>query len=435
MNDFVLTRRFLPLFFSYALGAFADNALRMATIVAIFAAYNTPGATDFRLPGDLGAQAGSLVSIAFTLPIFLFSVVGGWLADRVARHTLIRILKCAEVVLMTLSAVAFALGNAPLLIASLFMMATQSAFFAPVRNAVMPQYFAEDELIRANGYFNAGLFVALILGLSLGGWLVNKPDGRVIVSAILIGAALMGTIAAMFVPQAAAPTQQMRLAAPKFSLEQYAPVLMPMLGIGWFWMIGAISLANLPNFVHDHLGGGDTQISIVQGLFAVGAGVGSVVAGIVGAKLAAPLKLAAYGVAGTVIGSVLIFVFGQTAGGIGVGLGIAMIGTAAANSCFAVPLMAAVQARAPTAVRAQMMGVANTVNGLGATIGAALVPALRAPGISAAGIFLVTALAQAALLAFIYSRRAALLRNAARPVAGDVAFGPLTVQSADDALR
>jgi MFS family permease len=247
---------------------------------------------------------------------------------------------------------------------------------------------------------------------------------------MLVGAAAVGTAAAMFVPRADAPTPAMRAAAPRFSLRQYAPVIMPMLGIGWFWMIGAISLANLPNFVHDHLRGGDSELSIVQGTFAIGAGLGSVLAGILGGRMRAPLKLAALGVAGTVLGSVLIYLVGNTAGGITAMLVFALIGTAAANSCFAVPLMAAVQSRAPEAVRAQMMGVANTLNGLGATIGAALVPVIRGTGLSAAAVFLVAAGAQALLLAVMWWRRRALLANAQVKIDGELALGPLAQQRA-----
>ena len=82
MSSFVRTRRFWPLFGSYVLGAFADNTLRMATIAAIFAAWTAGGGGRFALPGSLGEHAGSLVSVGFTLPVMLFSLIAGQVADR-----------------------------------------------------------------------------------------------------------------------------------------------------------------------------------------------------------------------------------------------------------------------------------------------------------------------------------------------------------------
>ncbi|MEM9421474.1 MAG: MFS transporter, partial [Pseudomonadota bacterium] len=253
MTSFVFTKRFWPLFGANTLGAFADNTLRMATIVAVYAAFTAGGGGTFDLPHGLGEHAGSLVSVAFTLPVFIFSVLAGQLADKIHRHTLIRVLKWIELVLMAAAAVCFALGNGPLLVLALFLMGTQSAFFSPVRNAVMPQYYDRDELIRANGYYNAALFVAVVTGLGLGGYFVNQGGGRIIVSIMLIMAAAGGAILAGFIPKAPSPgltrinwNVPVVIARQLNFVRTIKGIWYPMLGVAWFWMLGAAVLANLP---------------------------------------------------------------------------------------------------------------------------------------------------------------------------------------------
>ncbi|MEM9988706.1 MAG: MFS transporter [Pseudomonadota bacterium] len=433
MKSFVLTRRFWPLFAAQTLGAFADNTLRMATIVAVFAAASLEGSSVFALPFGLGEYAGTLVSMAFTIPVFLFSVIAGQLADQRPRHHLIKRLKAIELLLMIFASLCFAIGNGPLLVFALFLMGTQSAFFSPVRTSVMPQYFSSHELIKANGYFNAALFVALVTGLGLGGYYVNQEGGRLIISTLLVTAAGLGALFALGVPNAPAPgLLRLNWNIPQVAWRQIRfaqglkGIWYPMLGIAWFWAIGAAVLANLPNYVRDSLGGGDTEISLLQALFAIGAGVGSIGAGLLGTKMKDSFTLAGIGVAGTVLGTLFIWLITaqnnptetMSADGLfhlsSLPLLITFILTAAANGLFVVPLMAALQARAPESDRAQIMGTSNMTNGAGATLGAFFIVPLREVGLSAMDVFLCMSGLQLALFIFMIKRRHAIRQAAAK---------------------
>ncbi len=411
-----LSRRgsFWSLFGAFVLGAFADNTLRMATIVTVFAAYNA-GTLDFSLPGEWGNRAGSIVSMAFTVPIMLFSLIAGWLADKVDRHRLIKWLKFIELILMSFAAISFAIGNAVLLIFALFLMGAQSAFFSPVRNAVMPHYFEEGVLVRANGFFNAGLFVAIVAGLGLGGGLVSTSGGRTLISIILISAAVLGWLCALAVAPAPAPPVGQPEGQRSETLAGLRAITAPLLGAAWFWMIGAIVLAILPNYVRDVLGGGDVALSLLQVLFAIGAGLGSVGAGIIGTRMKDSFTLAGIGVAMTVLGTAAIFGMSgivQQTGGLSAGVTAPLLAlfallllTAGANNVFAVPMFAAVQSRAPIARRARLMGVANMANGAGASLGAALVIPALAMGLQPAQLFGILAALQSALLLVMVVRR------------------------------
>ncbi|WOI53669.1 MFS transporter [Parvularcula sp. LCG005] len=427
MTSFIPTRRFWPLWGATTLGAFADNTLRMATILAVLAAFNAGDTGVFSLPWGMGERASAIVSICFTLPIFLFSLIAGQLADCRPRHSLIRKLKIIEVMLMVLAAIFFLIGSAPLLLATMFVMGAQSAFFSPVRNAVMPQLFGPGELIRANGYYNAGLFVAIIAGYGLGGLFVNQEGGRLIVSAMLIGAAGLGMLSSFYMPETHAPGHRpIDWNIPKVAWKQYAHVFemkgvfYPMLGIGWFWFVASAVLANLPDYVSEVLGGNDASISAVQALFAIGAGIGSIIAGIWGGRVRDSFTLAGIGVFGTIVGCFLIWLVSLGANPDlpifrpqSIPLLILLSCTAAANGLFAVPMMAALQQRAPEDERAKVMGTSNMTNGAAATIGAALLLPLRGAGLGAEDVFLVLAVLQLCVLLFMLRRQTAIKKAAA----------------------
>ena len=90
-------RRFAPLFVTQFLGAFNDNLLKSALGIVV----------TFRLAEQSGLGAASLVMLAgalFITPFFLFSGASGTLADRVDKSTIARVVKVAEIGIMSLGA-------------------------------------------------------------------------------------------------------------------------------------------------------------------------------------------------------------------------------------------------------------------------------------------------------------------------------------------
>ena len=430
------SRRFWPLLGVQSLGPFADNLLRGSTIVAVFATAGAAfGSEAFSLPWGMAENASAVVSISFTLPIFLFSVISGQLADKIDRHTFLRWVKAAEIALMLFAAACFALGSGLVLIFALFLMGTQSAFFGPVRNALMPQYFPGADLPRANGWYNAAQFVAMVAGLFVGAAFTNAQmfgmagGGRLLVAVILVVAAVLGTACAFLAPRAPAPgLARIDWNVPRVAARQYAhvfsmrPVFYPMLGVSWFWGLSAFNLANLPNFIRDELGRGDGAFAGIMVVIAVGSALGSIVAGTLAGRVRQPFVLAGVGVAGTILAAAATWWFargvdpGVAGGSAALTLTIAAITLAAAsNSVFAVPMMAAVQGRAPEAERARVMGTLNMTNGGLATLGSFIVPPLRGAGLDAGEVFLAGAAMQTLLLAFMVKRRADVRAGRAAP--------------------
>ncbi|MGB0752168.1 MAG: glycerol acyltransferase, partial [Gammaproteobacteria bacterium] len=119
-------RRFGPFFLTQFLGAFNDNLFKNALIIVIA----------FQITSASGASTDTLVNLAaglFVLPMFLFSALGGQVAEKYEKSGLIRRIKLAEIVIMALAAVGFVLGSIEFLLVVLFAMGAQSAFFGPVK--------------------------------------------------------------------------------------------------------------------------------------------------------------------------------------------------------------------------------------------------------------------------------------------------------------
>ena len=90
-------RRFAPLFVTQFLGAFNDNLLKSAMGIVV----------TFRLAEQSGLDSASLVMLAgavFIAPFFLFSGASGTLADRIDKSLIARLVKVAEIAIMTLGA-------------------------------------------------------------------------------------------------------------------------------------------------------------------------------------------------------------------------------------------------------------------------------------------------------------------------------------------
>ena len=136
-------RRFLPLFSLFQLGTFNDNALKNALIALI-----TFGGVAFLsdLPSGMRVPVAAFI---FTGPFLLVTAVAGQLADKIDRGVILRWIKRAEVGIMLLAAAGFFLQDMRILATALGLMGAQSAFFSPTKNAVLPQWLTDKELIRS----------------------------------------------------------------------------------------------------------------------------------------------------------------------------------------------------------------------------------------------------------------------------------------------
>ncbi|MGE0212234.1 MAG: MFS transporter [Parvibaculaceae bacterium] len=271
------TRRFAPLFVAQALGAFNDNAFKAA--IALFVTYELAA----------GAEAAVIITVAtglFVLPFFLFSGLAGEIADARDKARLARLIKLAEIGIMAFAAVSLQFDDPWVMIVFLFLTGAQSAFFGPIKYALLPQHLRRDELLAGNGLIEMGTFVSILLGTMFGGVLVLMEDGRTIVGISTVVLAVAGYIAARLIPDA--PPSGDRPLPGIDIVRSTSRVLREtlrrphirhaILGISWFWFLGAIFLTELPVLARDTLKGDGSVANFLVAAFTVGIGAGSLAA-------------------------------------------------------------------------------------------------------------------------------------------------------------
>ena len=275
LPSLMASKRFLPLFLTQFLGAFNDNLLKNSLVIlATFKILqNSPDAA------QLPALAGGL----FILPFFLFSATAGQLADKYDRAQLTRIIKLAEIGIMVFATIGFMSGSIGFLLFVLFCMGMHSTFFGPIKYALLPQHLGDDELLSGNAYIESGTFLAILLGTILGGILIPFKNGEIVVSAALISMAVLGYLTSRFIPVAPAPEPSLvinrniwqetwRIVG--FSRNNKS-VFLSILGISWFWLVGATFLQQFAPFAKDILHADSTVVTLFLTIFSVGIGVGS----------------------------------------------------------------------------------------------------------------------------------------------------------------
>ena len=110
------------------------------------------------------------------LPFFLFSPLGGPICGCFDKSKIIRVVKIAEVLIVSLSAYGFIDKNPYFLLAALFFMGTHSAFFGPDKYSILPDLLPKEKILQGNGYIEAGAFLAIMLGTFCGAIMIHLRD-------------------------------------------------------------------------------------------------------------------------------------------------------------------------------------------------------------------------------------------------------------------
>lgn len=269
-------RRFGPLFVTQFFGAFNDNVFKNALVVLL--TFQAASWTTLE-PVLLANLAAGL----FILPFFLFSATAGQLADKFDKALLARLTKLLEIVIILIGGLGFAVQSLVLLFAALFLLGLQSALFGPIKYAILPQHLRPDELVGGNALVEAGTFVAILLGTLTGGVLAGLEQGTWWISAASLLVALLGYAASRHIPRAPAPEPELVLNLNPFTetwrcigfARENTTVFLAILGISWFWLYGALLLAQFPAYTKAVLGGGEGMVTLLLAVFSVGIGSGS----------------------------------------------------------------------------------------------------------------------------------------------------------------
>jgi MFS family permease len=402
-------RRFLPLFLTQGFGAINDNLFKNALVVLAL----------YRL-AHVGPILVALAGGVFILPYALFSSLAGQLADAHEKSRMIRLVKFWELFLALLATAGFLTGNFSLLMLVLAGLGVQATFFSPLKYGILPDLLPEHELVAGNGMIEAGTFIGILAGTVAGGALILLAAGPLAVSLAVIAVALAGIASAFAIPPAPAAAPGLRpnwnIVGETTALIRQAAaqnaVWFAILGISWFWAIGATLLAEFPTIARDSLHANGHVVTLMLGVFAIGVGIGSLAcARILHGTFS--LRYVAWSGLGV---SLFTADFADTAlhtshmATIGAMLAtlqgwhmlLDLLVLAAFGGVYSVPLYVLLQERSAPSHRARMIAANNVMNAIASVIAAGLTAALYAAGLSAGMILLLVALANFLVAIWIF---------------------------------
>jgi len=275
--DLLKEKRFLPFFITQALGALNDNVFKNALIILI--AYTSAA--------KLNLDSGILVNLAailFILPFFIFSAIAGQLADKYEKSRTIRLIKLAEILIMSLAVIGFYSDSTYWLLFVLFLMGFQSAIFGPLKYGFLPQHLHTDELVGGNALVETGTFLAILLGTILGGVLIALDDNGILyLSITIMSLSAIGFLSSLKIPATPPVAKNIKVNWNLFT-ESYRnlkftrsnkTVFLCILGISWFWFYGAVFLAQIPNYTKGTLAGLESVATLFLTAFSLGIGIGA----------------------------------------------------------------------------------------------------------------------------------------------------------------
>jgi acyl-[acyl-carrier-protein]-phospholipid O-acyltransferase/long-chain-fatty-acid--[acyl-carrier-protein] ligase len=373
-------------------GAFNDNAWKL--MVALLAIRQ---ATAQMAPGpemETAAQTQTAITfIIFTLPLMLLSLVGGTLADRLSKRTVIIAIKVVEVLLMSAGTVALwqnpAGGILPLIV--LCGMGAHSALFGPSKYGILPELIPHERLAAGNGLLEVWTFAAILAGTAAGGFLLQTAGDQVwMAPLVLAGLSVAGLVAAFGVPHVSAARTTggvgatIRGAWAAIQTERLLRLAIP--GEIFFWTIASLFAQNVLVYAKAVLHLSDAMSGLPLTLLSIGIGAGAVLVGRLSQKRIEygliPLGAMGASIALSLLGALTPPLFGTF-------LILTLLGVSC--SFIFVPLNAILQWRSPPDRRGAVISFSNTCVFTGILLGSLGGGALANVGFSTSSIFLVTA--------------------------------------------
>src|SRR6516162_8861325 len=410
-SSLLATRRFAPLFWCQFFSAFNDNFLKNALVFLLV----------FKVGGPLADALTQVAAAIFIAPYFFLSALGGEMADRFDKAWVAQRLKLAEIGIAFIAVFGFWLHTAgfwfhsvPVLFVALACYGVIGSLFGPIKYGILPDHLARSELPAANALVEGATFIAILLGLIVGG-MAAKDGGDPASFAVLMivfTAASWGSSLLMPPTGEAAPNLAVRanIAASTIDLLRHVReerrIWWGALVTSWFWLVGAVVVGLLVPLVKSVLGGSEEVAETCLAVFSVSIAIGS--------GLAAWLAAGRIILLPTVVGAVLIGVFAidlgwSTAGAAPIpnltgylslfesarGLHVVfdLAGLAIAGGLYIVPTFAAVQAWAGADRRARVIAAVNVLNAAFMTASNLIVFGLQLVGMTTSHLFLVLGLA------------------------------------------
>jgi len=255
------------------LGAFNDSFYQ--TIVLLHAT-------------TLGVQYGAISLLVFNLPFLLFSGYAGHFADALSKRRIMVGVKIFEVLIMTMGLVALISGSIGWMLVVMFLLGLHSTIFSPAKYGIVPEMWPDKDLSRANALLEMSTFVAMVLGMSVGAFLFGSWHGQFWrFGLVTLSLAVTGFLTSLRITRVPPSGAQQKFRWNPFAevvastrhLVETRPLWLTVLGICYFWFLGALFKIVLPYFGAQVLHASETRVGLLWTFLAVGVGTGNMLAG------------------------------------------------------------------------------------------------------------------------------------------------------------
>src|SRR5580693_7526042 len=387
-TSLMTTRRFAPLFLCQFFAAFGDNFLKAALGFLI----------TYQLSEADSPALTQLAAATFVGPYFFLSGLGGEFADRFDKAWVAQRIKFVEMFAAALAVVGFAFHSLPVLFAALFLFGILGALFGPVKYGILPDLLAREELPAGNALIEGGTFLAILFGTIMAGFAATGDTNPIHFAWLMILTAFAAWLSATLIPARIPGAPELKInwnifsstAAQINQLRADPRLWWGGLVTSWFWLVGVVVMSLLFPLVQSNLGGTTAVVNVFLAIFSIAVAIGS--------GLAAWLAAGRIIILPTLIGAVLLGLFGidlgrtshnfthgpvplgiadffATAGGIHIGIDLAIL--AIAGGLFVVPTFSAVQAWAGIDRRARVVAGVNVLNEAFMVAGSLVIAALQ----------------------------------------------------------
>lgn len=261
-------------------GAFSDSVLKWVTIFLVLE-LGLPQARRDRL-------VVLVIPLLFALPFLLFSLTGGYFADRYSKRSVTIATKVMEIAVVVFATAGLLLHSIAMEVDAVFLIGCQAALFGPSKYGLLPELLPDAELSWGNGILELGTFLAILGGTIAGGLLAQLFHGREFWNGlILVVLAIAGLACSKGISRvpAANPTRTFRWNP---AAELWDEIVLirrdrllwaAVLGNIYFWFLGSLVLINIVLYGADVLHVSEARTSLLMASTTLGIGLGSLAAG------------------------------------------------------------------------------------------------------------------------------------------------------------
>lgn len=345
-------------------GAFSDNALKWLVSFLVLDSALSKASRDLWFV--------LVVPLLFAVPFLLFSIPGGYLADKYSKRSVTLWTKLFELGVMGLATYALASNRLDIAGAALFLACTQGAIFGPTKYGLLPELLPLSKLSWGNGIIELGTLLAAIIAALAGGFLAQTFHGRQIWSGLIfLLLTVLGLLTSFGITKvpAADPTRRFDWNVPaefsheirhmKFDRTLWTAVV----ANTFFWFLGSLLLLNIVLYATDILHVDDPHSSYLLAALSLGIGIGSFLAGLASGRKIEP-GMVLPGLCGILLMAALL-----SRPGIGyltVLVQLAFLGMA--GGFFVVPVNALIQQRPRPEEKGRAIAVANLLSFVGVAL-------------------------------------------------------------------